>query len=82
MCYHAEKFNQALLAFVTTKHYLNEHQIEEMLKKKLTSYMVPQVILIESVPLLVNGKVDRQALLKSYENTNCNGKCFIHSLKF
>jgi hypothetical protein len=32
------------------------------------------VIVIENVPLLVNGKVDRQALLKMYENTNNNGK--------
>lgn len=66
--------NQAILAFVKTENHLNEHQIENILKKKLTSYMVPQVIIIESVPLLVNGKVDRQALLKFYEKTNCNGK--------
>lgn len=53
---------------------MSEHQIEGILKEKLTSYMVPQVILIESIPLLVNGKTDRQALLKFYENTNNNGK--------
>lgn len=32
------------------------------------------MIVIDTVPLLVNGKVDRQALLKMYENTNNNGK--------
>lgn len=29
---------------------------------------------METIPLLVNGKIDRQALLKSYENSNNNGK--------
>lgn len=38
-----------------------------------------QVIEIETVPLLVNGKVDRQALLKMYENTNNNGENIISS---
>lgn len=79
LCYKPGEIHQALLAFATTESYLTEHKIEDMLKQKLTAYMVPQVILIESIPLLVNGKVDRQALLKFYENTNCNGKlkvCF------
>lgn len=54
---------------------MSEQQIEAALKEKLTSYMVPQVILVENIPLLVNGKIDRQALLRSYENTNNNGRC-------
>lgn len=73
LCYKPGEVNQALLAFVLTESHLNENEIETTLKKKLSSYMVPQVIVIEKIPLLVNGKVDRQALLKSYENTNCNG---------
>ncbi|KAJ8964557.1 hypothetical protein NQ314_004859, partial [Rhamnusium bicolor] len=72
LCYKPGEINQALLAFVTGQSLLSEHHIETILKDKLTSYMVPQVILIESIPLLVNGKIDRQALLKSYENTNNN----------
>lgn len=74
LCYKPGEINQALLAFVTTKNLLSEHQIEVALRDKLTSYMIPQVILVENIPLLVNGKIDRQALLKMYENTNNNGK--------
>ncbi|KAH0808989.1 hypothetical protein GEV33_013801 [Tenebrio molitor] len=72
LCYQPGEMNQALLAFVKSGALMNENQIENILRNKLTSYMVPQVILVESIPLLVNGKIDRQALLKSYENTNNN----------
>ncbi|KAJ8918616.1 hypothetical protein NQ315_013122, partial [Exocentrus adspersus] len=72
LCYKPGELNQALLAFVTTQTLMSEQQIEATLKEKLTSYMVPQVILVESIPLLVNGKTDRQSLLKSYESTNNN----------
>ncbi|EFA09829.1 beta-alanyl-bioamine nonribosomal peptide synthetase ebony isoform X2 [Tribolium castaneum] len=72
LCYQPGEMNQALLAFVKSSALMNENQIENILRSKLTSYMVPQVILVESIPLLVNGKIDRQALLKSYENTNNN----------
>lgn len=73
LCYKPGEMDQALLAFVTTKALISENQIENILGQKLTSYMVPQVVLMESIPLLVNGKIDRQALLKFYENTNNNG---------
>ncbi|KAL3269027.1 hypothetical protein HHI36_008110 [Cryptolaemus montrouzieri] len=72
LCYKPGEINQALLAFVTTSQLVGESWIEASLRKKLTSYMIPQVILVESIPLLVNGKIDRQALLKFYENTNNN----------
>lgn len=76
LCYRAGEIDQALLAFVTltsnSKLQLGM-QIESALGGKLAEYMVPQVIIIETIPLLVNGKVDRQTLLKMYENTNNNG---------
>nr|CAH7759239.1 unnamed protein product [Callosobruchus chinensis] len=72
LCYNPGEMNQALLAFITTNTLMSEHQIEGILKERLTSYMVPQVILMDTIPLLVNGKTDRQALLKSYESTNNN----------
>nr|ATB56363.1 Ebony2 [Leptinotarsa decemlineata] len=72
LCYKPGDIDQALLAFVKSNNLQNERGIENAIKEKLTSYMVPQVILIEKVPLLVNGKIDRQTLLKYYENTNNN----------
>ncbi|XP_049880564.1 zwittermicin A synthase ZmaJ [Pectinophora gossypiella] len=74
LCYGLERGNPEILAFVTVQPdaRLAASHIEAALKNSLTNYMIPQVIVIESVPLLVNGKVDRQALLKMYENTNNN----------
>ncbi|XP_053619845.1 beta-alanyl-bioamine nonribosomal peptide synthetase ebony [Plodia interpunctella] len=74
LCYGLERGNPELLAFVTLEPgaRVAPQHIEATLKDSLTSYMIPQVIEIENVPLLVNGKVDRQALLKMYENTNNN----------
>ncbi|KAJ2940472.1 hypothetical protein O0L34_g6402 [Tuta absoluta] len=74
LCYGLERGNPEILAFVTisSEARLSAQHIEAALKTALTHYMIPQVIVIENVPLLVNGKVDRQALLKMYENTNNN----------
>ncbi|XP_013185041.1 beta-alanyl-bioamine nonribosomal peptide synthetase ebony [Amyelois transitella] len=74
LCYGLERGNPEILAFVTIapEARISAHHIEASLKNSLTSYMIPQVIEIETIPLLVNGKVDRQALLKMYENTNNN----------
>lgn len=78
LCYRSGEVDQALLAFVTVRAGSKVQQglaVEQALGNKLADYMIPQVIVIDSVPLLVNGKVDRQALLKMYESTNNNGKC-------
>ncbi|XP_058119321.1 beta-alanyl-bioamine nonribosomal peptide synthetase ebony [Anopheles ziemanni] len=75
LCYHAGEIDQALLGFVTLEansHYQTGLQVEGALADKLAHYMIPQVILLDSIPLLVNGKIDRQTLLKMYENTNNN----------
>lgn len=77
LCYHAGEIDQALLSFVTLSDdatLRQESQLEHVLKSRLADYMVPQIIIIDTVPLLVNGKVDRQSLLKMYENTNNNGE--------
>lgn len=79
LCYRAGEIDQALLAFVTVHppavgSMPTGMQIEAALGGKLADYMIPQVMVVESIPLLVNGKVDRQALLKTYENANNNGE--------
>lgn len=76
LCYHAGQMDQAILAFASvdsTASHLHELQIEKILRNKLPEYMTPQVIIVDQVPLLVNQKIDRQKLLKMYENTNNNG---------
>ncbi|XP_030081675.1 uncharacterized protein LOC111602622 isoform X3 [Drosophila hydei] len=73
LCYRAGHVDQAILAFVKLRDdspMVTEMQLEGRLKDKLADYMTPQVIILEHVPLLVNGKVDRQALLKTYETAN------------
>lgn len=79
LCYRAGEIDQALVAFCVVKgDQLNKYitktglQIENDLKLKLASYMVPQVVVLDTIPQLVNGKIDRQSLLKMYENTNNN----------
>lgn len=77
LCYHAGEIDQALLGFITVEKDSTLQtglQIEGALESKLPHYMIPQVIILDSIPLLVNGKIDRQSLLKMYENTNNNGK--------
>lgn len=77
LCYHAEKNDQAILAFATltpSSPIQNGIQIEDLLREKLADYMVPHIILMDKIPLLVNGKVDRQYLLEMYENRNNHGK--------
>lgn len=76
LCYHAGEIDQALLAFITLQDDINFTgiQIESKLKDMLPEYMLPQVVILEFIPLLVNGKVDRQSILKMYENTNNNGR--------
>lgn len=76
LCYHAGEADQALLAFVelksAVKDSINEFQVEGKLQSLLPGYMVPQIVIMDTIPLLVNGKIDRQSLLKAYENTNNN----------
>ncbi|KAF5303146.1 hypothetical protein FQR65_LT08309 [Abscondita terminalis] len=67
LCYKPETVNQSVVAFVIAESPLNTFQIEMVLKSSLPSYMIPHVILIDVIPLLVNGKTDRQALLKYYK---------------
>ncbi|XP_055633046.1 beta-alanyl-bioamine nonribosomal peptide synthetase ebony [Toxorhynchites rutilus septentrionalis] len=75
LCYHGGEIDQALLAFITVEEnspFQTGVQVEGALERRLAHYMIPQVIMLDTIPLLVNGKMDRQSLLKMYENTNNN----------
>lgn len=65
---------QALVAFITTVNgaSLSSSEIENLLQRSLPPYMLPQIVIVDRIPLLTNGKTDRQALLKQYESSNRN----------
>ncbi|XP_023021486.2 beta-alanyl-bioamine nonribosomal peptide synthetase ebony [Leptinotarsa decemlineata] len=68
LCYKPGDIKQELLAFVTVNNpNLSALLIEAKLRKGLMWYMVPKVIVIEKMPFLVSGKIDRQELIKLYE---------------
>lgn len=65
---------QTLIAFVTTTNGSSTcgQKIEGFLQATIPPYMLPQVVVVDNIPLLTNGKTDRQALLKQYESSNLN----------
>ena len=40
--------------------------------------MIPQIIIIDKFPLLVNGKIDRQTLLAKYKDENYSSSTYYH----
>ena len=42
-------------------------EVQDRLKSLLVEYMVPQVVRVAGIPLLPNGKIDRQALLRIFQ---------------
>ncbi|MEJ8545842.1 amino acid adenylation domain-containing protein [Brevibacillus borstelensis] len=69
-----EKVNgtQKLLAFVKIDA-LNPNQsvhiMRSILKSKLPNYMIPEMVVVDDIPLTSNRKVDRKKLIALYEST-------------
>ena len=75
LCYKPGEIVQKLLCYYSTKEncFLPEPKLEIILSNTLPDYMMPKLIKLYSLPLLVNGKVDRQSLLKQFEKLlECN----------
>ena len=54
-----------LVGYYVAKHPVDEEELSKHLRKTLTAYMVPGVyVYLESLPLTVNGKVNKKALPK------------------
>lgn len=75
LCHHVGQMDQIILAFTVIKPnaHLNALEIELFLREKLLEYMLPQVIIIDELPLLSSGKIDQQTLLQMFGNTNEKG---------
>lgn len=74
LCHHQGEIDQTVFAFVKLNddQHLTVQEILNHLGSHLQSYMIPQVIVIDTIPLLVNGKVDRQKLLSTFITNNNN----------
>uniref|UniRef100_A0A1B6MA14 Carrier domain-containing protein n=1 Tax=Graphocephala atropunctata TaxID=36148 RepID=A0A1B6MA14_9HEMI len=68
LCYQPGEVDQMVIAYITVHPNVNisGEDIEVALQSYLAGYAIPQVLIIDSIPLLNNGKVDRQTLLKRY----------------
>nr|XP_012229480.1 PREDICTED: N-(5-amino-5-carboxypentanoyl)-L-cysteinyl-D-valine synthase [Linepithema humile] len=72
LCYKPGELSQALVAFITIADgttISSSKEIESFLQRTLPPYMLPQIIIVDHIPLLTNGKTDRQTLLKQYESS-------------
>ncbi|XP_012526136.1 tyrocidine synthase 1 [Monomorium pharaonis] len=74
LCYKPGELSQALIAFVTIMNgkTLSSLEIEDFLQSTLPPYMLPQIFIVDHIPLLTNGKTDRQTLLKKYQSSCSN----------
>lgn len=69
LCYRPGEAEQEVLGFVLLQNGVSFDtvEIEKILKNSLPNYALPQIIILDLIPLLVNGKVDRQYLLRYYQ---------------
>lgn len=70
---------QKIVASVIVDHdrRLTAADIEYILRTQLADYMIPEVVVVNDIPLLPNGKVDRQLLLKRYQTLDDNKRTSI-----
>ncbi|MCB0644182.1 MAG: amino acid adenylation domain-containing protein, partial [Phaeodactylibacter sp.] len=69
--------HQSLVAFYTAKSDVDQEQLRTALEEKLPEYMVPAFfVVLESMPLTPNGKVNRKAL-KAYEFERTNAANYV-----
>ncbi|MGG3526868.1 non-ribosomal peptide synthetase [Bacillus pseudomycoides] len=60
-----------LCAFIVTKKELAINQLKNYLLSRLPHYMIPaSFILVDEIPLNINGKVDKDKLIETYDNLN------------
>lgn len=67
-----EKKEEIVVAFLeTNKTELNEMDVFKSISNRIEYYKIPkQIIFIEKIPRIINGKIDREMLKKIYKRTN------------
>ncbi|CAL8104334.1 unnamed protein product [Orchesella dallaii] len=68
LCYRPGQEEQMILAYVVPlEPSVTIDRLEPMIAKRLRDYERPIIKFVDNIPLLVNGKTDRQRLLKMFE---------------
>ncbi|CAG0889023.1 unnamed protein product [Darwinula stevensoni] len=65
LCYHPGGLDQEIVAFYVGA--AAPEAVRDQLTAFLVHYMMPSVLRMEGIPLLPNGKIDRQALLRTFQ---------------
>lgn len=77
LCYKPGDEDQVILAYVVpSESNVTLERLEPMIAKRLRDYERPLIKFIDKIPLLVNGKTDRQRLLKMHEKQLLNQEEF------
>ena len=66
-----KKWGQRVVAFLSTsnREQPDENHLREALKRHLRSFMIPkEFIVVDEIPRTSNGKIQRNELLKIYQN--------------
>uniref|UniRef100_T1HU58 AMP-binding domain-containing protein n=1 Tax=Rhodnius prolixus TaxID=13249 RepID=T1HU58_RHOPR len=84
LCYSPGEINQQLLAFVLLEDEANmtASDVEFELARTLPKYALPQVVIVQKMPYLVNGKVDRQYLLNYYKQNGREENLLVDEFDF
>ncbi|CAL8104235.1 unnamed protein product [Orchesella dallaii] len=67
LCHHPGASDQAVVAYIVpNSQQVSADLLKQEINKHLREYERPVIRLLEEIPLLVNGKTDRQCLLKMF----------------
>uniref|UniRef100_A0A146KNY6 Mycosubtilin synthase subunit C n=1 Tax=Lygus hesperus TaxID=30085 RepID=A0A146KNY6_LYGHE len=77
LCHNPGEPDQQIVAFVKPEDGVEvaPYDIEQKMTSGVPKYAIPQVIIVKELPYLVNGKVDRQTLLRQYRNMKSQNGC-------
>lgn len=82
LCHNSGKVNQMIVTYYTQKAEApSEFELKQFVKNNLPGYMVPDIMMVSDMPLLVNGKVDRQTLHKWYKDRKSCQVCEAQSME-